>query len=53
MGPCVCCCAKTGSASVAARGELGNGELPDAARIGRRLARAYAKRGVALIEEEP
>jgi aminoglycoside phosphotransferase (APT) family kinase protein len=42
-----------GSASVAARGELGNGELPDAARIGRRLARAYAKRGVALIEEEP
>ena len=42
-----------GSASVAARGELGNGELPDAAHIGRRLARAYAKRGVALIEEEP
>jgi aminoglycoside phosphotransferase (APT) family kinase protein len=42
-----------GSASVAARGDLGNGELPDAARIGRRLARAYARRGVALIEEEP
>jgi aminoglycoside phosphotransferase (APT) family kinase protein len=41
-----------GSASVAARGDLGNGALPDAARIGRRLARAYAKRGVALIEEE-
>ena len=42
-----------GSASVAARGELGNGELPDAARIGRHLARAYAKRGVALLEGEP
>jgi aminoglycoside phosphotransferase (APT) family kinase protein len=41
-----------GSAGVAARGDLGNGELPDASRIGRRLARAYAKRGVALIEEE-
>jgi aminoglycoside phosphotransferase (APT) family kinase protein len=42
-----------GSAGVAARGELGNGVLPDAARIGRHLARAYAKRGVALIEEGP
>lgn len=42
-----------GSASVAARGDLGNAELPDAARIGRHLARAYAKRGVALLDEEP
>jgi aminoglycoside phosphotransferase (APT) family kinase protein len=42
-----------GSAGVAARGERGNGVLPDAARIGRHLARAYAKRGVALIEEGP
>ena len=33
-----------GSAGVAVRGDLGNGELPDAARIGRRLARAYARR---------
>jgi aminoglycoside phosphotransferase (APT) family kinase protein len=41
-----------GSAGVAARGDLGNGVLPDAARVGRRLARAYAARGVALIEEE-
>jgi aminoglycoside phosphotransferase (APT) family kinase protein len=41
-----------GSAGVAARGDLGTGVLPDAARVGRYLARAYAKRGVALIEEE-
>ena len=41
-----------GSAGVAARGDLGNGVLPDAARVGRHLARAYATRGVALIEEE-
>jgi aminoglycoside phosphotransferase (APT) family kinase protein len=41
-----------GSAGVAARGELGNGVLPDAARVGRHLARAYAARGVALIAEE-
>ena len=41
-----------GSAGVARRGELGNGVLPDAARMGRHLSRAYAKRGVALIEEE-
>ena len=39
-----------GSAGVAARGEAGNGFLPDAARIGRHLALAYAKRGAALIE---
>jgi aminoglycoside phosphotransferase (APT) family kinase protein len=38
-----------GSAGVAVRGEAGNGVLPDAARIGRQLARAYARRGVALI----
>lgn len=41
-----------GSAGVAARGDLGSGVLPDAARVGRHLARAYANRGVALIEEE-
>ncbi len=41
-----------GSAGVAARGELGNGVLPDAASIGRKLARAYASRGMALIEED-
>lgn len=40
-----------GSASVAARGQAGNGVLPDAARVGRALARAYAARGVALIED--
>jgi aminoglycoside phosphotransferase (APT) family kinase protein len=39
-----------GSAGVAVRGDAGNGFLPDAARIGRRLARAYAKRGAALID---
>jgi aminoglycoside phosphotransferase (APT) family kinase protein len=42
-----------GSAGVAVRGEIGNNVLPDAARIGRRLAIAYAARGAALIEEEP
>jgi aminoglycoside phosphotransferase (APT) family kinase protein len=41
-----------GSAGVAVRGDRGNGVLPDAARIGRHLARAYAARGAALIEEE-
>jgi aminoglycoside phosphotransferase (APT) family kinase protein len=41
-----------GSAGVAARGDLGTGVLPDAARVGRHLARAYARRGAALIEEE-
>ena len=41
-----------GSAGVARRGELGNGVLPDAARVGRHLALAYARRGVMLIEEE-
>jgi len=40
-----------GSASVAARGDAGHGVLPDAARVGRRLARAYAQRGAALISE--
>jgi aminoglycoside phosphotransferase (APT) family kinase protein len=39
-----------GSAGVAARGAAGNGVLPDAARVGRRLALAYARRGVAMIE---
>ncbi|MBT2301966.1 phosphotransferase family protein [Variovorax paradoxus] len=41
-----------GSAGVAVRGEQGNGFLPDAARIGRKLARAYAGRGLALIKEK-
>ena len=40
-----------GSASVAARGEGGNAFLPDAARIGRKLALAYAARGLALIDQ--
>jgi len=39
-----------GSAGVAMRGEGGNAFLPDAARIGRKLALAYATRGLALIE---
>jgi hypothetical protein len=42
-----------GSAGVAVRGKIGNNVLPDASRIGRRLAQAYAARGSALIEEEP
>ena len=41
-----------GSASVASRGEGGNAFLPDAARVGRKLALAYATRGKRLIEEE-
>jgi aminoglycoside phosphotransferase (APT) family kinase protein len=41
-----------GSAGVAARGDLGSGVLPDAARVGRHLAQAYANRGAVLIEEE-
>jgi len=40
-----------GSTGVAVRGDQGNNVSPDAARIGRRLARAYAKRGLALIGE--
>jgi aminoglycoside phosphotransferase (APT) family kinase protein len=40
-----------GSAGVAARGEQGHGFLPDAARVGRKLALAYAQRGLALIDE--
>jgi aminoglycoside phosphotransferase (APT) family kinase protein len=39
-----------GSAGVAVRGEAGNGFLPDAARVGRKLAQAYARRGAALID---
>lgn len=42
-----------GSAGVAARGDLGNNVLPDAANVGRWLARAYATRGMALIEGKP
>ncbi len=41
-----------GSAGVAVRGEGGNAFLPDAARIGRKLALAYAQRGARLIEDE-
>ena len=37
-----------GSAGVAVRGEAGHGFLPDAARVGRKLARAYAQRGAQL-----
>ena len=44
--------AAVGSASVASRGEAGNAFLPDAARVGRKLALAYATRGMRLIEEE-
>ena len=40
-----------GSAGVAARGDQGNAFLPDAARVGRHLARAYAQRGLALTKE--
>ena len=40
-----------GSAGVAARGEGGNAFMPDAARVGRKLALAYAERGAALVEE--
>jgi aminoglycoside phosphotransferase (APT) family kinase protein len=37
-----------GSAGVAARAATGNAFLPDAARVGRKLALAYASRGAAL-----
>lgn len=37
-----------GSAGVAVRGELGNSTLPDSARVGRFLARAYAGRGMEI-----
>lgn len=37
-----------GSAGVAVRGERGNSTLPDSVRVGRRLARAYAARGMQL-----
>ncbi|MCL4699049.1 MAG: phosphotransferase family protein, partial [Burkholderiaceae bacterium] len=39
-----------GSAGVAVRGQGGNGVLPNAARVGRHLARAYASRGLAIAE---
>ncbi|MDR3453441.1 MAG: phosphotransferase family protein [Rhodoferax sp.] len=42
-----------GSAGVAMRGEAGNAFLPDAARVGRKLARAYAKRGAELARGAP
>ena len=41
-----------GSAGVAARGEQGYGFLPDAARLGRKFALAYAERAWALIREQ-
>lgn len=37
-----------GSAGVAVRGAAGNSTLPDSARIGQHLARAYARRGLAI-----
>ena len=39
-----------GSAGVAMRGEAGNAFQPNAARVGRRLAHAYAMRGAQLID---
>jgi aminoglycoside phosphotransferase (APT) family kinase protein len=39
-----------GAAGVAVRGELGNSTLPDSARVGRFLARAYAKRGMRIAD---
>lgn len=41
-----------GSAGVAVRGAGGNGFLADAAQVGRRLALAYARRGVELLDRE-
>ena len=40
-----------GSAGVAVRGEMGNSTLPDSARVGRFLARAYAQRGMEIAAE--
>ena len=40
--------AAVGSAGVAVRGEQGNSTLPDSARVGRLLARAYARRGMEI-----
>ncbi len=37
-----------GSAGVAVRGEQGNSTLPDSARIGQFLAKAYSKRGIEI-----
>lgn len=39
-----------GAAGVAVRGELGNSTLPNSARIGRFLARAYAQRGMQIAK---
>lgn len=40
--------AAVGSAGVAWRGEQGNSTLPDSAQVGRRLAAAYARRGMEI-----
>ncbi|SEI12149.1 phosphotransferase family protein [Paracoccus alkenifer] len=40
--------AAVGSAGVAYRGEQGNSTLPDSAQVGRRLAAAYARRGMEI-----
>lgn len=40
--------AAVGSAGLARRGELGNSTLPDSAQVGRRLALAYARRGMGI-----
>jgi aminoglycoside phosphotransferase (APT) family kinase protein len=42
--------AAVGAAGVAVRGEKGNSTLPDSARVGRFLARAYASRGMVIAE---
>jgi len=42
--------AAVGSAGVAIRGDQGNNTLPDSARVGRFLARAYAKRGMEIAQ---
>ena len=42
-----------GSAGVAVRGAGGNAVLPDAARVGWHLARAYARRGLAIAKAAP
>ena len=41
-----------GSTGVAMRGEAGNAFLPDAVRVGRKLALAYSTKALRLIEEE-
>jgi aminoglycoside phosphotransferase (APT) family kinase protein len=42
--------AAVGSAGVSIRGDQGNNTLPDSARVGRFLARAYARRGMEIAQ---